>query len=125
MDTADFINKGFTYAIVGASNNPDKYGHKVMADLQQAGFKVVPINPKEHRILDEQVYANLAEYPDPIDVVIFVVPPNATRKVLEDVAVLDIRKVWMQPGSESDESIAFCEDHGIDCVHDACIMLSH
>ncbi|MBU0625936.1 CoA-binding protein [Patescibacteria group bacterium] len=29
----------------------------------------------------------------------------------------------MQPGSESDRAIAYCEMNGIECVHDACIMI--
>ena len=125
MDVENFINKDFTYAIVGASNNPDKYGHKVMADLQSAGFKTVPINPHEYKILGEVFHKDLSEVPSHIDIVVFVVPPNATLKVLGDAAVLGISKAWMQPGSQSEDAILFCEEHGIECVHDACIMLSH
>ena len=32
-------------------------------------------------------------------------------------------RVWMQPGSESEEAIAFCQEQGIKVVHDTCAMI--
>ena len=64
------INKNFLYAVVGASNNEEKYGHKVFKDLLDAGYKVVPINPSEQEILGEKVYPTLSEVRKNIDVVI-------------------------------------------------------
>jgi len=52
-----------------------------------------------------------------------VVPPEVTEMVLTEVKMLGIKKVWMQPGSESAHAIAYCKANGIECVHDACIML--
>lgn len=45
------IDKNFIYAVVGASNNEEKYGYKVFKDLLDAGYKVLPINPSEKEIL--------------------------------------------------------------------------
>jgi predicted CoA-binding protein len=56
-------------------------------------------------------------------VVIFVVPPQVTEKVLEEVRDLWIKNVRMQPGAQSSQAISFCEKCGINCVHDACIMI--
>lgn len=125
MDAASFIDKSFTYAVVGASNDPTKYGFKVVGDLQRAGFKVVPVNPREQEIRGLAVSSSLAAAPCRVDVVVFVVPPAVTEEVLGEVVSLGIRKVWLQPGAESEKAIAFCEEHGIACVHGACIMLSH
>ncbi len=116
------INKNLTYAVVGASNNLEKYGYQVFKDLLQAGFRVIPINPKLGKILEEKVYPTLSAYKQKIDLVIFVVPPVITQKVLKEVNNLKIKKVWLQPGSESSAAIEFCRQHKIDCVHGACIM---
>jgi hypothetical protein len=106
------LNKNFVYAVVGASNNHEKYG-----------YKVVPINPHEQKILNLKVYENLSEVPFKIDVVIFVVPPNITEKILEEVKRLQIKNVWMQPGSESQKAIKFCEDNNLNYVANSCIMI--
>jgi len=119
----NIIDKKFTYAVVGASNNTEKYGYKVLADLKNAGFNVIPINPKEKEILGLKVYKKISDIPKKIDVAIFIVPPDVTKSILPEILNLDINKIWLQPGSESDEIIKFCQDHNIECVHDACIMI--
>jgi len=117
------IDKTYTYAIVGASNDASKYGYVVMKDLLGAGFKVVPINLHEEMILGKKVYPTLSDYPNKIDVVVFLVPPRVVVSVLEEVRKLKISKVWMQPGSESPEAIDYCSFNAISCVHHACIMV--
>jgi predicted CoA-binding protein len=117
------INKNFLYAVVGASNNEEKYVYRVFKDLLDAEYKVLPINPTEKEILGEKVYATLSEVKEKIDVVIFVTQPKVTEKVLEEVKILGIKNVWLQPGAQSDAAIEFCKKNTIECIHDACIMI--
>lgn len=117
------INKNYIYAIIGASNDPNKYGHKVLADLLSAGYKVFPVNPKGEPILGLDTYKSVLDISAPVDVAVFVVPPETTERVLLDVKTVGIKKAWMQPGSESEKAIHFCLDNGIECTHDACIMI--
>lgn len=117
------INKKFLYAVIGASNNTQKYGYKVFKDLLDARYKVIPINPKEKEILGEKVYANISEVKEKIDVVIFITPPIVTEKVLEEVKMSEITQVRMQPWAESDTAINFCKNNWIECIHNSCIMI--
>ncbi len=119
----DFINKNYTYALIGASANKEKYGYKVLENLLEAGFHVLPVNPKGGKILQQKVYKNIKDISTSIDVAIFVVPPQITQDVIKDVLLLGVQKVWLQPGSENNEVIDFCNNHGIKCYHSACIML--
>jgi uncharacterized protein len=48
-------------AMVGASSNPDKASYGIMQKLQKAGYKVVPVNPRETEVLGEKAYASLKE----------------------------------------------------------------
>ncbi len=117
------INKDFIYAVVGASNNEEKYGYKVFKDLLAWWYKVIPINPTEKEILGTKVYSTLSATEKKIDIVIFVTPPVVTEKVLEQVKALWIKNVWMQPWAQSDKAIDFCKKNEIECIHDACIMI--
>lgn len=117
------INEKYLYAVVGASNNKEKYGYRVFKDLLEGWYRVVPVNPTEQEILGKQVYPALWNIPEKIDVVIFVTQPTVTEKVLEEVKKLKIQKVWMQPWAQSDAAIDFCKKNEIECVHDACIMI--
>ncbi|MDR0282941.1 MAG: CoA-binding protein [Candidatus Peribacteria bacterium] len=117
------ISKSFIYALVGASNAPEKFGNKIFLDLTEAGYKIIPINLKETEIAGIKAYPNLSSVKTQIDVIIFVVPPQITLEVLKEVKKMNIKNIWMQPGSESDEAIAFCAEHNINCIHNACMMI--
>jgi len=118
----EFLNKNNVIAVVGASRSPEKYGHKVYKDLKEAGYRVYPINPNAPEILGGQCYPDLKSLPVKPDVVNTVVPPKVTEEVVKACKELGITRVWMQPGSESDEAIRFCHDNGIDVVYGVCIM---
>ena len=111
------------YAVVGASNDQRKYGNKVLSFLKQKGYNVVPINPKENSILGLKCYPNLTECvkDNEIEWVVTVVPPEVTEQIVKECNILGIKHVRMQPGSESQEAIRFCEKNGIEAVT-ACIM---
>ncbi|MFA5021791.1 MAG: CoA-binding protein [Patescibacteria group bacterium] len=117
------IDKNFTYAVIGASANQEKYGFKVFKDLKEAGFKVIPINPSLKELLNIKAYPLLTVVPVKIDVAIFVVPPPITETILEEAKKLGIKKVWLQPGSESQRAIDFCQKNKIECIHDSCIII--
>ena len=119
----EFLNKRNVFAVVGASRDPEKYGHQVYKDLKSAGYEVYPVNPKAEEILGDRCYANIKELPRKPDVVDFVVPPGITERILEICIKLGVMRVWLQPGSESEKAIKFCQDHGIKVVHGVCVMV--
>jgi hypothetical protein len=120
---SNLISLDYTYAVVGASHNKEKYGHRVFRDLLRAGYEVYPVNPRGGELLGKQVYPDLNSIPQKIDVVVMVVPPKVAQTILLQVKVLNITKVWFQPGSESDEAIQFCQEHGIDYMHNSCLIM--
>jgi|SRR3972149_4049594 len=118
----DFLSKDFAYAVVGATQNKDKWGYKIFKKLLKNGFTVYPVNPKYDEIEGFVCFPNLVSLSNVPDVVDTVVPPEVTEKVVEKCLELGVKKVWMQPGSESEKAIKFCEDKGIAVVHHACIV---
>lgn len=117
------LDRTWTYAVLGANNNQDKYGYIVCKDLLDAWYHIIPINPYENNVLWLLCYPTLSDYQGTIDMVIFVVQPTITEKVLPEVHKLGIKKVRLQPWSESPASIAFCEKNNISYIHNACIMI--
>ncbi len=118
-----FLDKRNIFAVVGASKNPEKYGHMVYKDLKEAGYTVYPLNPNADEVLGDKCYAELSELPKTPDVVDIVVPPDITENIVRECEKKGISKVWMQPGSESDSAIAFCEDNNIEVLHGVCVMV--
>jgi len=117
-----FLKKDNIFAVVGASENSSKYGHKVYKDLKEAGYKVYPINPNAKKVLSDEAYDSLEGLPVKPDVVNLVVPPKVGEKIVKQCNSLEINQVWLQPGSESKEIIEYCEENGIEVIHDRCVM---
>jgi len=119
----EFLDRKNVFAVVGASRNPEKYGHQVYKDLRNAGYRVYPVNPNTNEILGDRCYPSLQALPVKPDVVDLVVPPKITEQVVKTCKKLGIKKVWMQPGSEAETAISFCRENGIDIVHGVCVMV--
>lgn len=118
----EFFNKNLSYAIVGASNNENKFGYKIFKSLLNSKYNVYAVNPKEKQVLGQKCYKSLSEIPEDIDVVNFVVPSNVTLKVLEEAFELGIEKVWFQPGSFNENCISFCRQNKILYVNEFCLL---
>ena len=110
-------------AVVGASNNPEKYGNIIVGNLAGKGYTVLPVNPREASIAGIRAYPSLAEIEGPIHIVDFVTPPKVTRKVLEQVAELGLPAVWLQDGSYDDAVLDYAALAPFKTVYGACIMV--
>lgn len=85
-----------------------------------AGRKVVTrVNPGYP---SEGVFASLAAVNKPIDVVNLVVNPQKGKSVVEEMTLLKIKNLWIQPGAESQEIIDFARKSGIN-VHLGCVLV--
>ncbi|MFN2220611.1 MAG: CoA-binding protein [Anaerolineae bacterium] len=119
---SDFVNRR-VWAVVGASRDPRKFGYQVFRSLRDAGYVVYPVNPKGGELEGEKVYRSLAELPQPPEVVDMVVPPAVTEQVVRQAHELGLARIWMQPGAESEASVRYCQEHGIEVVQQACAMV--
>ncbi len=110
-----------SFAIVGASNNPTKYGFKVVQALLKKTKNIFPINPKETQILGQKVYSDLNLIKETIDVIVFVVPPSITLEILKK-NFLRKSLFWFQEGSFDAKIIQFCEENGLEYEAKNCII---
>jgi predicted CoA-binding protein len=112
------------FAIVGATDNPEKYGHQIFENLKNRGYEVYPVNPRLKELEGTRCYPRLADIPVRVEVVDFVVPPEVTEEILKECKELGLSCIWLQPGSESEASITFCHENNLKVVHGVCVMLS-
>jgi predicted CoA-binding protein len=112
------------FAVVGATDNTEKYSNQIFKNLKSRGYEVYPVNPKLQELEGAKCYHSLADIPVKVDVVDFVVPPGVTEEILKECQRLGLNRIWLQPGSESEAAIAFCRENDLKVVHDTCVMLS-
>ncbi|MGV8176466.1 MAG: CoA-binding protein [Candidatus Bilamarchaeaceae archaeon] len=123
MNAHEFISKGNIVAVVGASRDPEKFGHNIFKRLEGMGFNVYPVNPNAEEIDGKRCYPDLKSIPHKPTVVISVVPPQETEALLLPMRNLGINKLWMQPGSESQRIYSICERLNIKFVSNACFVV--
>lgn len=118
------LDRNKIVAVVGASNDSEKYGFKIVQVLKAKGVKVFPVNPQADCIQGLKPYAHLQDLPQKPDIINFVVPPEITRQVLNDVKELGYDNVWFQPGSFDAGIIAKVKEWGLNYEDQACMLLA-
>jgi predicted CoA-binding protein len=111
-------------AVVGVSTKTTKFGYRIFHDMRAAGYRVDGVNPAGGTVDDIPIFRKLADIPERPDVVITVVPPSVTERIVEECRQLGIPELWMQPGSESETAIRAAKEYGLTVTHNACIMVS-
>jgi predicted CoA-binding protein len=111
-----------TIAVVGASPRRERPSHRVMAYLQRRGYRTLPVNPfaAGGAINGEMVYADLAEVPEPIDMVDVFRRPKAAGAVVDAAIAVGAKIVWMQLGVRDDAAAARAEANGLKVVMNRC-----
>ncbi|MDA1017012.1 MAG: CoA-binding protein [Planctomycetota bacterium] len=104
-------------AVLGASQDRQKFGNQsVRAHLQQ-GYEVFPINPKAGEIEGLQAYASLADLPvETVNRISVYLPPHIGVTLLDEIAAMQPDEVWLNPGSESDQLIEKAEGLGLNVI---------
>lgn len=82
------------------------------------------MNPNCGNIEGISCFHSLSELPEVPEVVIFMVNPQLSLKVLEQVVELKIKKVWFQPETFNDEVLKFCAEAGLKVEHEKCLLVA-
>lgn len=110
------------WAVVGASQDTSRYGYKIVKKLEKKGYNALPVTPKYEDIEGTKAYPTIMDIDEHVDVVNFVVNPHIGLKVLDECIRKGVKRIWLQPGTQSDELIRKAVDNGIEVV-DACILV--
>ena len=115
-----------TIAILGLSPNPEKASHRVAKYLQEVGYKIIPVYPKEDEILGQKVYRSLAEIPFNVDMVDIFRKPNALDAVADAcIARGDVKVFWAQKEIVNNAAAQKAKDAGMIAVQNMCTMVEH
>jgi predicted CoA-binding protein len=114
-----------TIAMVGASSHADKPSHRIFKQLLEAGYHVIPVNPKETEVLGEKAVASLADIHEPVDIVDVFRRSEDTPPIADEAAKLGAKTLWLQLGVTNDDTAKRAEAHGLVVIMDKCIGATH
>ncbi len=111
------------WAVVGANQNPEKYGNMIYKKLKLRGYEAYAVNPLYDTVEGDPCYKDLASLPKLPDVIDMVVTPKRAKPVLEEAAKLGIKYIWFQPGTYDDEVMELAMKLGLETVQ-ACVLVA-
>jgi predicted CoA-binding protein len=114
-----------TIAVVGLSSKKARAGYYVPAYLQKHGYRIIPVNPYLDEALGEKAYAELAEIPDPVDLVLLFRRSEDVPPFVEQAIAIGADAVWMQLGIANEAAAEKARAAGLDVVMDACMLVEH
>ncbi len=133
MNTLDAIFSPESVAIVGASNTPGKVGHDIFANILRGGYTgtLYPVNPKARSILSVKAYPTISDIPDPVDLAIIILPPEASlaaveesvRKGIKGIVIVSagFREVGGKGLEIENKIVSICKNAGIRLVGPNCL----
>jgi uncharacterized protein len=123
-NTSTLLDPENIFAVVGASNDPAKYGFKVYKMLKDAGYRVYPVNPKATAIQGDPAFASLDLLPTKPNVVSIITPPTVSLEIVKQAHALGIPHIWLQPGAEDQTVIDYAQQNDIAIIHNQCILIA-
>lgn len=110
-------------AILGASDNPDRYSYKAFKMLQEYGHTPYPVHPSLESIENVKVMHQLADLSnEKIDTLTLYVNPRILETYVDQVIALKPRRVIFNPGTESFAIEQKFENAGIQTL-EACTLV--
>jgi predicted CoA-binding protein len=111
------------YAVVGVSRDPRKFGAVVFREMNNRHLLVYPVTPHTPTIDGVRCFASVKELPDEVQSAAIVVHPEDAEKIVRECHQKGIRNIWLQKGAESEESLAFAREHGMNIIFGLCILM--
>lgn len=124
----DYLKNAKTIAVVGLSSREETAAYRVSKLMQEAGYKIIPVNPKAAggTILGELVYSSLAEIDQPIDIVDVFRRSEFLPEVAQEFIQSNAKVFWAQLGLESQEAEKLLRQAGRnDIVMNKCIKIEY
>lgn len=106
------------WAVVGANDNPEKFGYKVYKMLKDSGFIVYPVNPSYAELLGDRCYPSLHALPEKVDMVSIVVRPELAEAYVSDYDAV----FWFQPGTFREDTLKLVKG---EYIADRCVLVEH
>lgn len=107
------------WAVAGDVLNESKYAHRILNALRDAKFNVSGVNPSDKT---GNAYTSLKLVPYKIDVLDLCINPVKGISVVKEAKKLNIDKILIQPGAESEEILDYCRENSIIAIEGCALV---
>lgn len=119
------LMKAKRIAVVGLSPKPHRDSNRIARYLQERGYEIVPVYPREEEILGRKVYRRVQDVPEPVDLVNVFRRSEDLPAVFDDFLASTAPAAWTQLGCVDDDGAARAREAGRTVVMNRCVMVDH
>ena len=111
------------WAVVGATQNVNKFGYKVYMMLKSFGYEVYAVNPVYDAIEGDLCYNTLHDLPVKVDCVSVVIGPERSVHLIDEVVSEKIENIWFQPKTYDSKIIKKAKNLNLNTIYDECVLV--
>lgn len=122
QEITEILQRVKTIALVGASDKKERPSYEVMEFLLKQGYSVIPVSPKlaGQQLLGQQVYAQLSDIQQSIDMVDVFRNADAAVGIAREAVAIGAKVLWLQIGVISEEAQKIAQEADLQFVMDKC-----
>ncbi len=92
---------------------------------EEKGYKVIPVNPNESKVLGEKAFMNLSAVEEKIDLVDIFRRSEEAGAVVDEAIKIGAKAVWLQEGVIDEAAAQRAHKAGLLVVMDRCWLKDH
>lgn len=111
-----------TVAILGASDNPERYSYMAFKMLKEQGHTPVLVHPRLEMIEGQKVYNQLSSITQSIDTLTLYINPQLQSKMEKQILDFNVKRVIFNPGTENEDLESKLSLKGVETLR-ACTLV--
>ncbi|BCD24473.1 succinyl-CoA synthetase, alpha subunit-related enzyme [Bacillus cereus] len=124
-EIGEVLKKSKTIAVVGLSDKPERTSYMVSKAMQDAGYRIIPVNPTVDEVLGEKAVASLKDIKEHVDIVNVFRRSEFLMDVAKEFVEIDADVFWAQLGVQDEDTYKLLKEKNYTVIMDRCIKVEH
>ncbi|MCU4990033.1 CoA-binding protein [Bacillus cereus] len=124
-EIGEVLKKSKTIAVVGLSDKPERTSYMVSKAMQDAGYRIIPVNPTVDEVLGERAVASLKDIKEHVDIVNVFRRSEFLMDVAKEFVEIDADVFWAQLGVQDEDTYKLLKEKDYTVIMDRCIKVEH
>lgn len=124
-EIGEVLKKSKTIAVVGLSDKPERTSYMVSKAMQDAGYRIIPVNPTVDEVLGEKAIASLKDIKEHVDIVNVFRRSEFLMDVAKEFVEIDADVFWAQLGVQDEDTYKLLKEKDYTVIMDRCIKVGH
>ena len=124
-EIGEVLKKSKTIAVVGLSDKPERTSYMVSKAMQDAGYRIIPVNPTVDEVLGEKAVASLKDIKEHVDIVNVFRRSEFLMDVAKEFVEIDADVFWAQLGVQDEDTYKLLKEKDYTVIMDRCIKVEN